>query len=195
MSASVGSTRIAVLVSGNGSNLQAIIDRVHGREGIEVVAVASNCADAFALTRAHDANIANRVFELGDYPDRLGRDSAIGDWLEELRVNLVVLAGYMHLLSADFLRRFDGRVINVHPSLLPAFPGVGAIQQAVDYGVKVIGVTVHFVDEGIDTGQIISQRAIQLDNSKSHDEIRAQLAPIENELLCEAILALTSGEI
>lgn len=188
-------TRLGVLVSGYGSNLQSIIDRLIGHSAIELVCVASNNADAYALQRAENAGIPNAVFELNEYPDRAARDEAMADWLDENGVNLVVLAGYMHLLTPEFLCRFAGRVINVHPSLLPAFPGVGAIKQALDYGVKVIGVTVHFVDEGVDTGQIIFQRVIDLDHSKTVDEVRDQLAPIEHELLCSAIVAVASGEI
>ena len=151
--------RIGVLASGEGTNLQAILDRVHGRDGVEVVAAGSDKPHARALERARAAGVPARAF---DQSDRRERDAAIADWLEESGVELVVLAGYMQLLGADFLARFPQRVINVHPALLPAFPGIGAVEQAVAHGVKVFGVTVHFVDEGVDTGPIIAQRALEL---------------------------------
>jgi phosphoribosylglycinamide formyltransferase-1 len=176
--------RVGVLASGEGSNLQAILDRVHGRDGVEVVAVGSDKPGARALERARAAGVPARAFE---HADRRERDAAIAGWLEQARVELVVLAGYMQLLDAAFLARFPQRVINVHPALLPAFPGVGAIEQALAYGVKVFGVTVHFVDEGVDTGPIILQRAIDLPAATEAKEVRATLRPIEHELLCEAV--------
>jgi phosphoribosylglycinamide formyltransferase-1 len=111
----------------------------------------------------------------------------MGDWLEEQSIDLLVLAGFMEILSEGFVRRFTGRMINVHPSLLPAFPGVRAIEQAIDYGVRQMGVTVHFVDEGVDTGRIILQRAVDLPGATSAEEVHDALRPIEHELLCEAV--------
>jgi phosphoribosylglycinamide formyltransferase-1 len=135
---------IGVLVSGEGTNLQALIDA-----GLPIHAVASNRQGAPALERARRAGIPAAVFELDDVlGDRGGRDLAMAEWLEERGVRLVVLAGYMHLLTPAFLERFPSRIVNVHPSLLPAFPGVRAIEQALEYGVRVMGVTIHFVDEG-----------------------------------------------
>ena len=142
---------IAVLVSGTGTNLQALLDTVHGREA-EVVAVASSVADAPALERAAARGVPTGVFPRGEFQDRKTRDRAMADWLQERGARLVVLAGYMELLGEPFLERFPGAVINVHPSLLPAFPGLDAIEQALAYGVKVFGVTVHFVDAGVDSG-------------------------------------------
>ena len=152
---------IAVLVSGGGTNLQALLDTVHGREA-EVVAVASSTPDAYALQRARERDVATAVFVRADYPDRHARDEALADWIAAKGARLVVLAGYMELLGEAFLDRFPGAVVNVHPSLLPAFPGIGAVEQALAYGVKVFGVTVHFVDAGVDTGPVILQRAIEL---------------------------------
>jgi phosphoribosylglycinamide formyltransferase 1 len=179
--------RVGVLASGAGTNLQAILDGVHGREGVEVVAVGSDKPGAQALERARRAGVETAVFPRADFPDRDARDAAIAAWLVERGVGLVVLAGYMQLLSADFLGRFPQRVINVHPALLPAFTGIGAIEQALAYGVKVFGVTVHFVDEGVDTGPIILQRAIDLPAAAEPAEVRTALRPIEHELLCEAV--------
>jgi phosphoribosylglycinamide formyltransferase 1 len=179
--------RVGVLASGAGTNLQAILDRLHGREGVEVVGVGSDKPGAQALERAQRAGIETQVFARPDFLDRAARDAAIAAWLIEHGVGLVVLAGYMQLLSANFLGRFPQRVINVHPALLPAFAGIGAIEQALAYGVKVFGVTVHFVDEGVDTGPIILQRAIDLPAATEPAAVRDALRPIEHELLCEAV--------
>ena len=187
--------RIGVLASGAGTNLQAILDRVHGRGAVEVVGVGSDKADAQALERAAAAGVASAVFERGAYPDRAARDRAIADWLESLGVELVVLAGYMQLLDPAFLARFEGRVVNVHPALLPAFPGIRAIEQALDYGVKVFGVTVHFVDEGVDTGRIIAQRAVDLPAATDADAVREALRPLEHDLLCEAVALIARGAV
>jgi phosphoribosylglycinamide formyltransferase-1 len=179
--------RVGVLASGAGTNLQAILDHVHGREGVEVVAVGSDKPEAQALERARAAGVGTEVFARDGFPDRRARDGAMAEWLVEQGVGLVVLAGYMQLLDAQFLGRFIQRVINVHPALLPAFPGIGSVEQAIAYGVKVFGVTVHFVDEGVDTGPIILQRAIDLPAATEAKEVRATLRPIEHELLCEAV--------
>jgi len=176
--------RIGVLASGEGTNLQAILDRLHGRAGIEVVAVASDKPAAPALGRARAAGVAARAFEQAD---RGERDTAIAGWLEESGVELVVLAGYMQLLGAPFLARFPQRVINVHPALLPAFPGLHAVEQAVRHGVKVFGVTVHYVDEGVDSGPIIAQRALELADATDPAEVQRALRPLEHDLLCEVI--------
>jgi phosphoribosylglycinamide formyltransferase-1 len=180
--------RVGVLASGAGTNLQAILDHVHGREGVEVVAVGSDKPDAQALQRAEAAGVETAVFPAAEYAgDRAARDGAMAEWLVEQGVGLVVLAGYMQLLDAHFLGRFPQRVINVHPALLPAFTGIGAVEQALAYGVKVFGVTVHFVDEGVDTGPIILQRAVDLPAAIDAAAVREALRPIEHELLCEAV--------
>jgi phosphoribosylglycinamide formyltransferase-1 len=185
---------IGVLASGAGTNLQALLDAVHGRE-VDVVAVASDKPDARALERAAAAGVETRVFERDAYPDRPARDAAIADWLESLGVELVVLAGYMALLDGAFIGRFRDRIVNVHPALLPAFPGIGVIQQAVDYGVRVFGVTVHLVDEGVDTGPIILQGAIDIPNASDADAVHDALRPIEHDLLCEAVRLLARGAV
>ena len=187
--------KVGVLASGAGTNLQAIFDRLHGREGVEVVGVGSDKPGAQALERAAGAGIATHVFERGGYPDRAARDRAMADWLEAQGAELVVLAGYMQLLDPGFLARFEGRVINVHPALLPAFPGIRAVEQALEYGVKVFGVTVHFVDEGVDTGRIIAQRAIELPNATAEAEVRDALRPLEHDLLCEAVALIGRGAV
>jgi len=184
----------AVLVSGAGTNLQALLDGVHGREA-EIVAVASSTASAGALERARAREIPVAVFARSDYADRAARDEALGAWLLERGTRLVVLAGYMELLGERFLERFPGAVINIHPSLLPAFPGVGAVEQALAYGVKVFGVTVHFVDAGVDTGPVILQRAVELPGARAPDEVMAALRPLEHALLAQAVRLFARGEL
>jgi phosphoribosylglycinamide formyltransferase 1 len=187
---------VAVLVSGEGSNLQAILEQLHGRGEVEVVAVASNKPGARGLERARGAGVETAVFEASSYPDRAARDVALGDWLEERGVQLVVLAGFMELLGAPFIRRFAGRIINVHPSLLPAFPGVRAIEQALEYGVKQMGVTVHFVDEGVDSGPIILQETFGI-NPYSRDiaAIEDRIHEIEHRLLPHAVKLIAAGAV
>jgi phosphoribosylglycinamide formyltransferase-1 len=183
-----------VLVSGAGTNLQALLDTVHGHEA-EVVAVASSIAGAPALARAEGAGVPTAVFPRSDYADRGSRDGALAAWLLERGARLVVLAGYMELLGEPFLSRFPGAVINVHPSLLPAFPGLGAIEQALAYGVKVFGVTVHFVDAGVDSGSVILQRAVELADAREPDEVLAALRPLEHELLPRAVKLFARGAL
>jgi phosphoribosylglycinamide formyltransferase-1 len=185
---------VGVLASGAGTNLQAILDRVHGHEA-DVVAVASDKPGAQALDRARAAGIATAVFALDDYSDRASRDAVMADWLGERGVELVVLAGYMALLTPAFLAAFPQRVVNVHPALLPAFPGIRAVEQALAYGVKVFGVTVHFVDDGVDTGPVIFQRAVDLPHATGPEEVRNALRPIEHDLLTEAVRLIARGAV
>ena len=187
--------RVGVLASGAGTNLQAILDRVHGHAA-EVVGVGANRADAQALERAAAAGVPTAVFPLDDHGgDRGARDAAMAEWLAGQGAELVVLAGYMQLLTPAFLAAFPDRVINVHPALLPAFPGVRAIEQGLDYGVKVFGVTVHFVDEGVDSGRIIFQRAVELPEATEPGEVRSALRPLEHDLLCEAVALIARGAV
>jgi phosphoribosylglycinamide formyltransferase-1 len=187
--------RLAVLASGSGTNLQAILDTVHGRDGIEVVAVGSNVLDAPALARAVAAGVPTAAFPLAEHADRAARDAALGDWIAGHGAQLVVLAGYMQLLTPAFLARFPHAVVNVHPALLPAFPGLGAVEQALERGVRVFGVTVHFVDEGVDTGPIILQRAVELPRARTPADVLEQLHAIEHELLPEAIRLIARGAV
>jgi phosphoribosylglycinamide formyltransferase 1 len=184
--------RVGVLASGEGTNLQALLDRVHGHEGVEVVAVGSEKPDARALARAREAGVPVRAF---DQAGRDERDAAMANWLEQSGVDLVVLAGYMRLLGPGFLQRFPRRVINVHPALLPAFPGIGAVEQAIAHGVKVSGVTVHFVDEGVDTGPIIAQRALAVDEAMDAAALHEALRPLEHDLLCEVVRSIARGRV
>jgi phosphoribosylglycinamide formyltransferase 1 len=191
----VSAFRIAVLASGTGTNLQAILDQLHGQDGIEIVAVASDRPDAQALERASDAGVETGVFEAGDYEDRAARDSAIADWLAKREVDLIVLAGYMQLLSPQFVERFRNRIVNVHPALLPSFPGLDAIEQALEHGVRITGVTVHFVDEGVDSGPIILQRPVPVPPSRGLEELEEAIHRTEHALLPEAIRLIAAGRI
>jgi len=188
--------RVGVLASKTGTNLQALLDTVHGRE-IEIVAVAADRPTAAALDRARAAQIRTGVFTLADYADRAARDAAIADWMHERDVGLIVLAGYMAILTSAFLSRFEGAVVNVHPSLLPAFPGIRAIEQALDYGVKMFGVTVHFVEDdgGVDTGPVILQRGIELPHATDPDDVHEHLRPIEHALVPEAVRLIARGAV
>jgi phosphoribosylglycinamide formyltransferase-1 len=170
---------IGVLVSGNGTNLQALIDA-----GLPVTAVASNRRDAYALVRARDAGIPTATFSLDCHADREERDLVMATWLEEHGVELVVLAGYMHLLTKPFLGRFPERIVNVHPSLLPAFPGAHAIDDALAAGVDTTGVTVHVVDEGLDTGPVLAQREVPVEPRETLEE---RIHAVEHQLLPKVV--------
>ncbi len=185
-----------MLASGRGTNLQALLDQVHGRDGIQIVALATDHADAPALERAQAAGIPTAVFERSAYAgDRLGRDLAMADWLREQATQLVVMAGYMQVVTDEILDRFPDAVINIHPSLLPAFPGIDAVDQALAYGVKIFGVTVHFADRGIDTGPVIMQRSIELPDARQPDDVWPQLHAIEHQILPEVIRLFARGEV
>jgi phosphoribosylglycinamide formyltransferase-1 len=187
--------RIAVLVSGSGTNLQAILEGVHGRNGVSVDVVASNRADAKALERAREAGVETAVFDAAEFPDRAERDRAMAGYLKQRGVQLVVLAGYMHLLDRAFLAEFPNAVINVHPALLPAFPGANPVRDQIAYGAKVSGVTVHFVDDGVDTGPIILQEAVTLPYTRDQEEILTALHRMEHDLLPRAIRLFAAGGV
>ena len=170
---------IGVLVSGEGTNLQALIDA-----GLPIAAVASNRPRVRALQRADAAGIPARVFELDQYPDRDARDRELADWLQLRGVDLVVLAGYMHLLTPTFLERFPDRIVNVHPSLLPEFPGAHSLDDALTAGVDTTGVTVHYVDEGLDTGAVIRQEPVAVE---PRDTLLDRIHAVEQRLLPEVV--------
>jgi phosphoribosylglycinamide formyltransferase-1 len=184
-----------VLASGGGTNLQAIIDRLHGRGDVEVVGVGSDKPGAYALERAIAAKVPTGVFPRDDFPDREARDLAMADWIESTGAELVALAGYMQLVTPTFVSRFRGRIVNVHPALLPSFPGLDAIGQALEHGVKVTGVTVHYVDEGTDTGPVISQRAVEIPANWDREELEEAIHAIEHEIYPEAIGMIARGEV
>jgi phosphoribosylglycinamide formyltransferase-1 len=173
---------IGVLVSGSGTNLQALIDA-----GLPVQAVAANRKDAYALVRAREAGVPTATFSLDCHADRAERDLVMATWLEEQGVELVVLAGYMHLLTPAFLRRFPERVVNVHPSLLPEFPGAHAIEDALAAGVATTGVSLHYVDEGLDTGRLIAQKEVPIEPRETLVE---RIHAVEHRLLPEVVKEL-----
>jgi len=173
---------IGVLVSGNGTNLQALLDA-----GLPVSAVASNRQDAYALIRAREAGVPTATFSLDCHADRTERDLVMATWLEQHGAELVVLAGYMHLLTNPFLQRFPERVVNVHPSLLPAFPGAHAIDDVLAAGVQTTGVSVHYVDEGLDTGRLIAQEQVQVEPRETLVE---RIHAVEHRLLPEVVRSL-----
>lgn len=195
---------VVVLASGEGTNLQALIDGQTGSDdgseqssGFRIRAVITDNADAAALDRAAEAGIQTFVAAKDQYPSRLERDLWIADRLNELGITansgLVVLAGYMAILSPEFVERFPQRIINVHPSLLPAFPGLDAIGQAWRQGVQVYGVTVHFVDSGVDTGVIIRQSALEITDVEGPEQLHTLLRPLEHQLLIQAVHLFASG--
>lgn len=187
--------RIVVLASGSGTNLQAILDSVHGRDGIEVVGVGSDKPAARALERAVAAGIDTAVFPAGAYEDRIGRDAAMADWVESRHPDLIVLAGYMQLLSEGFVTRFRNRIVNIHPALLPSFPGLDAIGQALAAGVEETGVTVHFVDEGVDTGAPILQHPVPVPPGRDRAQLEAAIHAVEHRLYPEAIRMIAAGRV
>jgi phosphoribosylglycinamide formyltransferase-1 len=193
--AAVSDFRIVVLASGSGTNLQAILDTLHGREGIEVVGVGSDKPGARALDRARDAGVDTGVFPRDEYADREARDAAMGEWIEVRDADLVVLAGYMQLLSGPFIGRFRNRIVNVHPALLPAFPGLDAIGQALAAGIEVTGVSVHFVDEGVDTGPVIVQREVAVPPGRDRAALEEAIHAAEHELFPEAIRMIAAGRV
>ena len=174
---------IGVLVSGSGTNLQALLDA-----GLPVTAVASNRSDAPALARARD--IPTAAFELADYGDREDRDDAMADWLEGHGVRLVVLAGYMHVLTPPFVARFRDAIVNVHPSLLPAFPGAHAVEEQLAAGVAESGATVHLVDEGVDSGPVLAQERVPVLPGDTAETLHARIKEIEHRLLPQVVETL-----
>ena len=187
--------KLCVLASGTGTNLQAIIDQLHGSDGIEVAGVVSDKPTAPALERAERAGIPAAVFADEDHPDRPARDAAIADWLEQRQADLVVLAGYMQLLSPGFVARFPNRIVNVHPALLPSFPGLDAVGQALEHGAKITGVTVHFVDDGVDSGPIILQRPVPIPPDRDRDGLEETIHATEHALLPQAVRLIAEGRV
>ncbi len=179
---------IGVLVSGAGTNLQALLDA-----GLPVIAVASNRAGVRALERAETAGVATAVFELGDYPDRPARDTAMADWLEGKGVELVVCAGYMHLLTEPFLERFGGRIVNTHSARLPDFPGEHPIEDTLAAGVVETAATIHFIDEGVDTGPVIAAEPVPVYADDTVETLRARVQEVEHRLLPRVVGELVAS--
>lgn len=187
---------LGVLVSGSGTNLQSIIERLHnGPQDIEVAVVISDKAGAYGLKRAERAGIPTAVLRSEDFPERVEQDWAVADELERHGVDLVVLAGYMRVVTPAFLDRFPYKVVNLHPSLLPAFPGSSAITDALDSGVRITGVTVHLVDEGVDTGPVILQEAVDIEYNDTVESLAARIHEVEHRLLPRAIELIAAGRV
>jgi phosphoribosylglycinamide formyltransferase-1 len=187
--------RLGVLVSGSGSNLGALIERVHGTSAT-IAGVCSSNGEAFALQRARAAGIESGVFALAAHGgERDRRDRAMADWLGERDVSLVVCAGFMGVLSAEFLARFPDRVLNLHPSLLPAFPGATAIEDAYSAGVAETGVTVHLVDEILDGGPVVAQARVPVNYDESPEGLRARIHATEHRLLPAVVEDVARGAL
>jgi phosphoribosylglycinamide formyltransferase-1 len=188
--------KLGILASGSGSNLQAILDAIaSGTLDAEVRVVIVNVPGAKALERANEAGVATAVIAHRDYPDRASFDAALSQALDQAEAEWVVLAGFMRVLTPSFIARFSRRILNIHPALLPAFPGVHAQAQALAYGVKVSGCTVHFVDEGVDCGPIIAQRAVPVQDDDSVESLTARILCQEHQLYVQVLQWLAAGRI
>ena len=188
--------RIGVLVSGSGSNLQSIMDACErGDVDGTVAVVISNTADAYALKRAENKAVPTVVVPHSAYPDRESFDRELIQVLEEHQVDLIALAGFMRVLTSGFLKEFPGRVINIHPALLPSFPGLGVRQKAIDHGVRFSGCTVHFVDAGVDTGPIIIQAVVPVYPDDSEEELKDRILKLEHRIYPKAIQLMAQGRV
>lgn len=188
--------RIAVFASGSGTNFQAIADAAReGRLDVEVALLVCDRPNAKVVERGAAAGVETFAFRAKDYPSKQAYETEIVDRLRERQIDLVVLAGYMRILSATLLEPYEGRIVNIHPSLLPAFPGLDAIGQALAHGVKVTGVTVHFVDGGMDTGPIIAQRVVEVAEDDTPETLAARIHPVEHELYPHVIRGIREGRV
>lgn len=188
--------RIAVFASGSGSNFQAIADAAAaGSLDVEISLLVCDRPKAYVVERAKQAGIPAFVFRPKEYASREAYEKEILAELERLEVDLIVLAGYMRLITDTLLKPYYGRMINIHPALLPSFPGVDAIRQALDYGVKVTGVTVHFVDGGMDTGPVIAQRAVPIEPNDTEETLAPRVHAVEHELFTDTIRTIRDGRV
>ncbi|MEK6223310.1 MAG: phosphoribosylglycinamide formyltransferase [Thermodesulfobacteriales bacterium] len=185
--------RVAVFASGSGTNLQAIIDAQI--QAIEIAVVFSNKSDAYALERAKTHNIPVEVIDYKGYESREDYDSEVIKVLEPYKLDLIILAGYMRILSPVFVRAYKGKIVNIHPALLPCFPGISSARQALEYGVKYTGVTVHFVDEGVDTGPIILQSVVEIEDSDTEETLLQKIHKVEHQIYPKALGLVSSGQI
>ena len=185
--------RVAVFASGSGTNLQAIIDA--DIQTIEIAVVFTNNPDAYAIERAKKHNIQVEIIDHKNYKTREEYEKHIIDVLDPYKLNLIVLAGFMRILSTVFVRAYKNKIVNIHPALLPSFPGINAVRQALEYGVKYTGVTVHFVDEGVDTGPIILQSVVEIEDEDTEDTLLEKIHEVEHRIYPKAIELISSGEI
>ena len=196
MSSQGGKIDIAVLASGSGTNLEAIAQAIdEGEVPARIVLTLSDNPEAYALKRAARRGIPTRVISLSDYPDRPSYDHAVLVALREAGADLVVLAGYMKLVGPEIIDAFRGRVMNIHPALLPSFPGESGVSDALEHGVKVSGVTVHFVDEGLDTGPIIVQLAVPVEEGDDEEALHNRIHQVEYEAYPRAIRLFAEGRL
>ncbi len=187
---------LGVLISGNGSNLQSIINHIEkGSLKAIIKIVISNNPDAYGITRAQKHGIPFVVMQNSDFKNKKEFDSELISILRQHHVDLVVLAGFMRIISSEFLKAFPGRVMNIHPALLPSFPGLHAQKQAFDYGVKVSGCTVHFVDEGVDTGPIIIQASVPVHQDDTDDTLAERILKEEHKIYPKAIQLFADGRL
>jgi len=189
----VDKMRVGVFASGSGTNLQAILDAQI--DTIEIVLVFSNKSDAYALERAKTHNIPALVIDHKGYKSREEYDSDIIKALEPYKLDLIVLAGYMRILSPVFVRAYKDKIINIHPALLPSFPGINSAKQALEYGVKFTGVTVHFVDEGVDTGPIILQSVVEIEDDDTEETLLKKIHRVEHQIYPKSLELVSSGQI
>lgn len=189
--------KIAVFASGSGSNFGSIMEAIADQriQGAEIVLLVCDKPGAYVLERAAQYNVPTFAFRAKDYPDKVAFETEILRRLEEEGVELIVLAGYMRLIGETLLRAYGGRMINLHPSLLPSFTGKDAIGQAFNYGVKITGVTVHFVDEGMDTGPIIAQRMVPVEEGDTVELLANRIHEIEHKLLPEVVQWLVTNQV
>jgi phosphoribosylglycinamide formyltransferase-1 len=185
--------RVAVFASGSGTNLQAIIDA--DIQTIEIAVVFTNNPDAYAIERAKKHNIQVEIIDHNNYKTREEYEKHIIEVLDPYKLNLIVLAGFMRILSTVFVRAYKNKIVNIHPALLPSFPGINAGRQALEYGVKYTGVTVHFVDEGVDTGPIILQSVVEIEDEDTEDTLLEKIHEVEHRIYPKAIELISSGEI
>ncbi|MFB3148716.1 MAG: phosphoribosylglycinamide formyltransferase [Thermodesulfobacteriota bacterium] len=185
--------RVAVFASGSGTNLQAIIDA--DIQTIEIAVVFTNNPDAYAIERAKKHNIQVEIIDHKNYKTREEYEKHIIEVLDPYKLNLIVLAGFMRILSTVFVRAYKNKIVNIHPALLPSFPGINAGRQALEYGVKYTGVTVHFVDEGVDTGPIILQSVVEIEDEDTEDTLLEKIHEVEHRIYPKAIELISSGEI
>ncbi len=189
--------KIAVLASGSGSNLQVLIDQLHRDTtcDIEICVVISDKRTAYALTRARQANIPIHVVKLRDFPNRNAFDAEISRGIDEYEAELIVLAGFMKVLQPQFVQKYRNRIVNIHPSLLPAFPGAHPLRDALAYGVKVSGATIHFVDEGLDTGPIIAQVSVPVYDSDNEESLHARIQIEEYKIYPQVVKLCAEGKL
>ena len=189
--------KIAVLVSGSGTNLQTLIEQLHQEpdSGIDIAVVISERQSAYALTRAKHAGIPTRVVKTQDFKNRVDFDAAISREIEQAGAELIVLAGFMKIFQPPFVRKYRNRILNVHPTLLPAFPGAHPVADTLAYGVKVAGVTVHFVDEGVDSGPIIAQKVVPVLDTDDEESLHARIQVEEHQLYPQVIKWYAQGQL